>query len=358
MGQGGYGGVMLWWLAIATALAGGFYLESPHVGTREEAARIEQTASEGGHGARIVRRFIDGAGWRYIVRVEGLESRAEAEQVASSLAESLGVGIDILQVDGARARFVERLDPGGREAPEAESAPELSKLARAVLERAAAAHGTDRETLTRWMTGPTHFEYRRTLGDGTVVDHRWWTRDGATYVEVRGVEGDCASSRVFVEHGRAWLAVGDGGWQPQAGERAAVVVADLGPPAVIPIVLGLRRAMDERPELLQMQYEGESEVSGEPVHVLGYGGTPGTPALVLEISKQDALVRRVSFGGGELVHELSDYRETSHSMLPYRIVSTRAGGAIDVVEVAVLRTGEDAVDDAFVLPRNPTSPPP
>lgn len=350
---------MLALIWLATALGADYYLETPYVADRTEVVQLEQAVRKQGQPGRVVRRFVDEQGWRFLVRMEGYETRADADRVAATLADELNLGIDILVTDGDRAEYLRRHDPG-QEVPEPAPPvdPALNQAAWAVLERSAEAHGVDRDSLTRWMEGPSHLEFRRSLADGTIVDHGWYTREGTTYATTKAVEGRARSSRLFVRGEEAWLAVGEGDWRAQSAERAAVVVGDLSPPAVIPMVFALRHAMETRRELAYMEYAGTGNVGGEPTHVLGFGGDFETPALVLEVGQADALLRRVSFSGGELVVEFADHRTVGDLVLPHRVITRRAQGGADTVEVAVLRTGEEALDGAFAIADPTASPPP
>ncbi|HHO54668.1 MAG TPA: hypothetical protein ENK18_28275 [Deltaproteobacteria bacterium] len=342
---------------VALASASEYYLEGPHVPGRSAIVQIQRQAEDLGHPGRIVRRFVDGEGWRFLIRIEGFTDEGSAIGAARELADGLGLGLDLLYTDGTSATYLRRLEPGGELGGEPASGAPIDEedpideasvdRARELLEQAATAHGVDRETLTRWMEGPSLMEYRRSLADGTVVDHRWATREGAIYVEVNAVEGDVRSSRLLLQGEQGWLEVEGGSWIEQDPVRLATVVADFGPAAVLPLVFVLRQAMETRREFGRMQHAGAGEIGGVPTEVLGYGGDRASAALVIEIGQEDGLVRRASFSGGAVVHEFDDFRPVGDLILPHEIVSIRGGAFSDTVVVTHIETGDSLLDSVF-----------
>ncbi len=338
----------IWMLLWSMALGSEFYLEATYVESRTEVVRQHKAAEAAGFSAStVVRRFVEGQGWRFLVRADGYHDAVEAGAAAASLASALDVGVDILEREGASARFVRHHVPGA-DVPETFELlgidPELGKAALAVLQRAVEAHGVDRSTLTTWMEGPAMAAYRRHLADGTVADHRWWTAQGASFVDVDLVEGEGRSSRMYARDGEAWLALDGGDWEKQDPERVRAVMRGFDPGAVIPVIFGLGHAMEGRRELMYLQYAGEGRVGDERTHVLGYGGDDTAGAMVLEVGASDALVRRASLAGGELIYEFDDYREVDGLKLPFRIV-TRRGDDEDLVSVESLRRGRSLLSD-------------
>lgn len=341
------------------AAAAEYYLEGPYVPGRPAIVQLQRQAEGVGHPSRIVRRFVDGEGWRFLIRVEGFADEASASAAALELADELGLGMDLLSTDGKAATYLRRIEPGSEPGAPIEAEPEpegegeapvdeaFVGRARALLKDSASAHGVDRETLTRWMEGPSLMEYRRSLADGTVVDHRWATREGAVYVEVTAVEGDVRSSRLLLQDGQGWLEVEEGSWIEQDPHRLATVIADFGPAAVLPLVFVLRQAMETRREFGRMQHAGAGEVGGVPTAVLGYGGDRASAALVIEIGQDDALVRRASFSGGAVVHEFDDFKPVGDLVLPHRIVTYRGGETSDTVEVTHLESGDSLLNSTF-----------
>jgi len=375
------------WMLLWAPLAGAsdYFIEGPYVVERSEVVRQLRSADPLVDSVSIVRRFVDGEGWRFLLRGTGFLNLDQAEAAATNLARELDSSFDVLVVDGRVARLVSRIAPEPPPPPidlAVEDAPSVAAVADSslplqadptdaaddgtadevppgeawpVLQRVAKAHGVDRDTLTRWMAGPSLFEYRRTLPDGTAIDHRWATRDGAVFVEIEGVVGDVRDSRMFLQGDRAWLSVDGGEWEAKPAGRAWTVAADFAPPAVVPLVLGLGQALGSRREFSQMGIDGGRERDGEMVTVLRHGGDAESDAVVLEIGPDD-LVRRAVFNDGEVVHAFDDYRDVSGVMVPHRIVSTR-GALDDEVLVARLEAGLELEEEGVAIPAERALPP-
>ncbi len=379
------------WMVVwaSVAMASDYFVEGPYVVTRTEVVRQQRVADPLVSAVSIVRRFVDGEGWRFLLRATGFENLDQAEAAATTLARELDTSFDVLVADGRVARLVSRIAPQPPPPPvdlSIEEAPEVAAVADSslplqpdpedqppdeavedsvlavprgeawpVLERVAEAHGVDRDTLTRWMEGPSLFEYQRTLADGTVVDHRWATRDGAVFVEIDGVEGDVKASRMFLRGDEAWLSVDGEPWQAKPAGRAWTVAADFAPPAVVPLVLGLGQALGTRREFSQMAIDGGRERDGEMVTVLRHGGDEETDAIVLEIDGE-SLVRRAVFNDGEVVHAFDDYRAVNGVMVPHLIESIR-GAAVDRVVVARLEADLRLEDEGVAIPGEQALPP-
>ncbi|MEN0064357.1 MAG: hypothetical protein AAGA48_19580 [Myxococcota bacterium] len=374
----------MWWMVwVSAAMASDYFIEGPYVVSRTDAVRQQRTAGPLVSSVSIVRRFVDGEGWRFLLRATGFENLDQAEAAATTLARELDTSFDVLVVDGQVARLVSHLsaqpppppidfeaapEPGAvadsslplqpdpdDQASSDETAAEARGDAWPLLEGAAKAHGVDRDTLTSWMEGPSLFEYRRTLADGTVVDHRWATRDGEVFIEIEGIEGDVKDARLFLRRDRAYLSVAGEPWQAKPTTRAWTVAADFSPPAVIPMVLALGQALGTRREFSQMTIDGTREREGQIVTVLRHGGDDETDAMVLEVDEA-GLVRRAGFNDGEVVHAFDDYRKVGGVMIPHEVRSTR-GEATDVVVVARLEVGVGLEEEGVAIPAERALPP-
>lgn len=338
---------MLLALATGLALASDWYLETADRADKGEATSLSQAASGRGHEARVVRRFVDGAGWRYLVRVEGFDDRAEAEGAARDLAASLAVGVAVFEVDGTVARLVAEVASA---APAREAAPAAPADAAPLLEAAIAAHGVTPGTLAAVRTGPVRLEYRRRLPDGRVLDHVWAARDGALYAEVRPVEGTARASRTLVTADGAWLSVDGGPWTPQNPDKTRATLEQLGPAGVVPVVLALAAAVESRREFERMVPAGSGDADGVATEILRFAGDAISDPIELEVGRGDHLLRRVRFDGG-VVHELSGYRKGGPPGVPATVSTLRDGKVADTVEITLLDLKPTLPDAWFAAPR-------
>jgi len=349
-------------LLAAPAFGADFFLESPERAIASEAAELEKAAVAGGHAARVVRRFVDGAGWRYVVRVGGFTDQAAAQAAAKDLAVRLDGMVGVFETHGPAAARVASVAPP---APAAESAaapatavagPVVAELpdnrpdADDVLEAVVAAHGLAANTLSALLTGPTVVAYRRTL-PGQVVDHTWSTADSMVRLEIEGVEGDVVPSKTLLVGDAAWLSVRGGAWQPQALPTARAHLDALAPQAVLPLVFSLRVAVQTRREFERMRVDREDQLDGEPVTVLRFEGDRATGPLTLYVGTEDRLVRRADFGDGQVVHDFGTYARSGPLALPASVRTTRAGEWSGTVELRRIEVGGDLPSDWFDGPQ-------
>ncbi len=331
-------------LLASAASAADFYLEGPDRPEKSEATTLEKAVGAAGHEARVVRRFVDGAGWRYVVRVEGFADEASARRAAAELATNLSAAFALFETDGRTANRLGTIAPDG--APEAAPAGD-DEDAEPVLEQVIAAHGVTQDTLPNLMGGPSLVGFRRTLSDGKVVDHVWATRGGSVFVEIRAVEGAVKPSRTLVTGEKAWLSVDGEAWAEQNAQKASATLDALAPPAVLPLVLSLASAVETRREFERMTVASEGRVGDVATRVLRFAGDQASGPLTLEVGAKDNLVYRATFGDDEVVHEFSAYAKHGDLKLPGLVVTKRSGQEVDRVELQRFEPRAKLPDDWF-----------
>lgn len=329
----------------APAFAADYYLEGPPQSTRSDAVDLSRTAAEGGYKARVVRRYRQGVGWQYLVRVEGFDAEEPAREAARSIAARIGLPVSVFLAEGEEARSLEVASPEAepsQDAPAAPAGPESAEPLdledpEAILARASRAHGGTRGGIAaiRGAEGVL-FRFRRTLPDGLVVDHTWARLGDSRFLEVDIVEGEGRSSRLIVGPAQAWLAVEEGAYEETDLQRAADTVSQLHPEQVLPFVLVFADAIENRRELELLQASGVTEVEGSPAIAMQYEGdrTSGPMALALDRGRYHVL--EVSFEGGELVHRFDGWKQQGRLVLPSRVRTWRAGELVDTVEIQAL----------------------
>jgi hypothetical protein len=322
----------MWLLVALPAFALDWYLETPDRADRQEASTVEEIAVEAGFDARVVRRFTEGEGWRYVARMDGFADAASARIAAQQLADATGVVLVVVELSGDKATRLAEVTPTAQipkpEPEEEDASGELLAVA--------AAHGVTPGLLA---SGPVLFEYRRTLPDGRVLQHRWATQGGVIYVDVWG---DVPRRVLRVSQERAELSVEGGAFSRQSAKLARSVAESLGPAEVIPVVLGLQSALETRREFQSMVVAGK----GETV-LLRFGGDATSGPIELEVGAGDHLVRRVSFDDGARIYELSDYREVAGAFLPFSITERRAEEIADRVQIDKLQLGGTLASEWF-----------
>lgn len=331
----------LLWMPLS-AEAVDWYLESPDVAARSDAARVEEVAVRDGFDARVVRRFVDGAGWRYLVRVDGFADGGSAGAAARQLAEAARVPLAVLQLEGERVMRIDVARPPGVPAPPepADVGPILAAIARA--------HGTGAETLEKLEQSSVLLRYRRHLADGRAVRHVWARGPRGTYLEIAPEQGSdgIRASRTRLVAGKATLSLDGGPWLAQDAAKSAAALDTFGPQEVLALLLSVATVLEDRPEFGRMTLVEGGE--GSKVQ-LRYGGDATTGAIDLELDEARR-IRRVVFDEGVVIRTLTDYRPVpglQGSVVPWRITTTR-GERVDRIELEAFEVGAELPDAWFV----------
>lgn len=323
-----------------SAAAGDYYVEGPELPRRDEANAASQAAEDAGLQARVVRRMGKESGWRYVVRVEGIEEESNAKDAAADLATALHAAVGVYAVDQGAAQLVATIEgaaPARKASRHAVAPAGGGDDAAPVLEEAAKAH---KVTGLAVGTAPVQFRFRRDLGEAGVADHTFARRGDDLYLEVEPVSGQVVASKLKLVGDKAWLSVDGGPWQEQNVEKARQTAEAMGPTKVLPFILVLDTALQSRRELLRMERSGVGSLDGVDVDVLSFPGDQAAQPVQVEVSVSDRMVQRVSFDGGELVYRFSAPEKVSGMVLPTQVLTERGGEAVD--RVAILELDVDA----------------
>lgn len=339
--------VLITALGLAPAAwAADYHLETAPRSARADVAQLSRAAAQAGHKGRIVRRFQDGEGWTWLLRVEALPDADGARTTAQALADAIGEPVVVYATEGDRVEVLHRAEPGAAAAaaapvraarPAAPPEPPPTD-AEGVLARASRAHGGADGGIAalRAAKGVT-FEFRRSLPDGLVVDHVWGRDGERRCVEVIPVEGDARASRIVHAGDAAWLAVDGGALEPADVARAADLLAPLHPDRVVPFVLNFGDVLENRRELERLELLGRGELDGHPVYELGYDGDQTAGPLALRIDADTFHIAEVSFEQGELVYRFDGWNTAHGVAVPATVRTWRHGELADTVEIRALR---------------------
>jgi hypothetical protein len=337
---------------LATAGAAEIYIEGPAQADRAEVVTQSRSAKAQGYVARVVRRHDEAAGWTYLVRVEGFTDKGPALTAAVELAPMIGGNAWMFEVqqDGEAVKI--QAEEVAQEKVEAGVAVGSLTEEYAELQRVVEAHGGVGGGMAALSQARTlRFEFRRTLSDGSVIDHIVGLRGGDQYVEVIPVEGEVAHSRTVVLAAGAWLGSGEEALAAQDRDKTVETLADLTPDRVIPFVLGFGPLSASRDEFRDLELDGESELDGTPLLMLKYSGDRASSPLQLEVEKESALVRRVTFDDGAVVHEFDDWGELNNGIrVPGKVRTRRDGVLVDTIEVKLFELNKPLPEEWFEAP--------
>lgn len=306
-------------LAIgAPAWASRYVVESAPYSVRTEAeAHLQRVLVETGDArCRVVRRYVRGEGWRYLVALEGLASESEAKALRARFGGAGGEGT-VWRLDDEGRDMVAGPTGGTRATPAPAPAPlavkstppppaplpapdkrvvrQQERAAEARLLAAAEAHGgptggrASLDAATR-----VRFRYRRSLPrpSGELVALHRYVRDGeAMAVDIEVESGDGVDSRILVApSGRAWVVSKD---EPIARDpaRTREILARFAPESLLSIPLGFAADLAVASAWRGLRLVDEGPKGAVLEHPGGGGGGAGPDGLVrATFDKDDHLV--------------------------------------------------------------------
>ncbi len=343
----------------SSARAAEYWAESGPVPTRAEATTLRNSLDldalsrqldDGDISARVVRRLIEGEGWRFVLRVDGLDDE-EASAVAAQAIAGTGVPAAAWMREGDT---VSALDGVVTQADAADAAAALSTAtagdlptARQVLRRAVKAHGGSHDPLERVeLATSLRFSYTRdaVLADGHLRARNLLQRLGeALRLDVEVVEGEGVdSTTILTADNRAWVVVASDA-QPRDPTRSREVLARFGPESVLAIPLGFTRDVERAAAWQDLAVVAGAELAGGPAWKLA----PRDPAADTEGADSEGLVsacfdqvdgRLVQVQwrsrAGLMRFDFDDYRELDDDfVVPMSIAIWRDDVAIELVSI-------------------------
>lgn len=342
---------LVFWASSASAAD--YYLEAPASASKADANTLHKTSEEAGISSRVVRRYVEGEGWRYVLVAEGYSDQSSADSAGKTLASAINAPVTVFELDGRESRKVGQVDPA--KAAQAEAHDTVDPAVAKILEKATEALGGPQgggDVVAAART--VRFEYTRAVG-GVEAKHVYVRRGSDQALEVRVVEGDGVDSETRLVGGTAWLKTGkDGAFTTQDAERAAELLEQASPTGTVPLVLVFADAAGTRGEFDQLQRAGTSQVDGETCDVLKFAGDRTSGPMTLEIAQGSGLVRRISFEEGELVHQFDDYATIAgHLVVPKRIRTWKEGKLFETTEILSLQLDGTVPEAMLAMPQRP-----
>ncbi|MCB9676487.1 MAG: SPOR domain-containing protein [Alphaproteobacteria bacterium] len=306
---------------LGTAFAG-WSVEGPSYTNRSDANDYAKSAKDAGYKGRVIRRFRDGSGWEFVVRVEDLANADEAQQAAESLAAAAQVAAVVLDEEGTVVKRVEASEIPADKGTPAKGEPEGdAPTAAPWYEAVSEAHGAGLAVLSE--AERVLVVYTRKLPDGRIARHTYVRRGTDLYLRIERVEGEVVESTTLALGDAAWLTTG-GSTKPQDLQRSRETIEKFSPTGIMPIILDVEGAVGTHEMLGSLAKTGKGDVGGVAVDLYAPKGAP-TPEVA--VGAKDHLVRRITLDGGKRVHEFSKYREVEGVQLPERILSIHDGAS-------------------------------
>jgi outer membrane lipoprotein-sorting protein len=341
-----------------------FYLETAPSKQKAELAEADALARSSQLNTRVVRRFVGGEGWCYLLIAEGYESEVTAGVDAAKLANLSHLDVTLYRQQGKAAVSV-RTAPGSPRileptpgAPAQVGDDPVKKILDDVSE---ALGGVDGGVIALHKSSSVRFEYVREVphqGQPIVAEHVY-LRDGSRVRLDVVVKGGPASSSTTVIDGAVASVLIDGKVSPRDAERTREVMAEYAPEGLLSYPLRFVSLVDGDPSHVALQLVGEERVNGEPCVILESkpeGEGSAVPGLRLAVSSKDWRPRQVIFttSAGVLLYEYSDWSEVSPGVVvPMRVEVTREGTLVERLEVRSMTLPATIAPDTFTLPTTP-----
>ncbi len=359
-------------LLSGRALAEDLLIESEPFIARSDAVALHSQVSdalpEGSTATvRLVRRFHQGQGWRYLVVIEGASSQAEADTLAA-----LGAGLEIHQSEGtvqpapeAEALPVAAPDtvqatadgePVAVTEPQPSTPPgERMLAAEGVLRAAVRAHGgREGAGVLVAEAESIRFSYTRTVPEATeplVVNNHFLRKGGALRLEVEITSGAAVNSTTILTTDQVgWVTV-DGEHTERDSERTLEILERFSPEAVLAVPLGFPDDVETAGvwrELETVDRRGEGE---EALWILQ--GLEESSLQEAAFGVQQRLLRQVTWSSsqGDITFSYDDYQLVEKDLLvPFHTRIERDGEMIEEITVLTFEVDPVIADDQFAAP--------
>jgi hypothetical protein len=307
--------------------------------------------------ARLVRRFHQGQGWRYVVVIEGATTRAEADALAR-----LVTGLTVFSQEPA-SEPAPALDSASRAREEGAAEPRVAQprderlmSADAVLRAAVRAHGgSEGAGVLIDQAQSIRFSYTRTVpesGGNLVATNHFFRSGSAARLEVEITSGTGQNSvTILTADHTGWVSVGDGYTERDSG-RTLEILERFSPEAVLAVPLGLPEDVETASVWRSMRTSGRSGAGGDAVWILKGEEDSGLQEATFDV--QQHLLRRVTWSAepGDITFTYDDYQELARDLIiPFHTRIERDGTMIE--EITVLSFEVNPVLDGalFMVPR-------
>lgn len=352
----------------AAARAAPFVVEGEGHPTEEPAA-AQLAAYRGAGSARVVRRYSQGAGWQYLLLVDGLGDQATLAKAEGGFPGPVARVIDVETgrpvpraadagpkvatapaVTDKKARWSR--EPRPKKPPKDKGAAAAREGADTLLMRAVDAHGGAGAAGRVRDARSLRFRYTRTIvsGDRRMEAEHLWLRSGDDRrLDIKVEEGAGSSSTTVVRGaGEAWV-LANGQVTVRPVDRSGEMVDRFGPSQILAFPLGLGADI-ETAGAWRGLHVTEAEGKGV-VHLRPKDGTTGLTEVGLY--EDTALVAYVVLvqGGGVVRIEFEDYKSFGDGVVvPKRTRVIRDGSLREELVVSDLDLSPSLPSTTFDRP--------
>jgi hypothetical protein len=317
--------------------------------------------------ARVVRRYVRGEGWQFLVQVRELDSLDAARMMAVHMVDGGGTAL-VLEPVGGRERIVETLGSPLEAAPavvssvEGEPAEEVKPFppADAIVQTAVINHGGAAgggQVLSQAKAVGFVFDRKITGDEGPIRVHNRYFREGeALRLEVYIREGTGKDSvTVLSPEGKGWI-IAEGQTVPRDASRVRDVAMRFSPEEILAVSLGIAEDMHTAGSwtglrAVALDEDGAVVVLRPPE---GAVPDPGMDGLVEATFHTDPVTLASvtwSTEGGRIRFSFSDYRAvTPELVVPFKMEVHQDETKVEEIEVHELQLDPTLPEGLFVSP--------
>ena len=331
----------------------------PHILRADAVAlhsQISEALPEGAEATvRLVRRFHQGQGWRYLVVIEGTASVEEAQSLAE-LADGLAV---LLPADGDDEPQGTSSEPSAElveAAPVAEEASERLMVADSVLRTAVRAHGgSEGAGVLVGQAQSIRFSYTRAVpvSDGQLVAVNHFLRKGeAVRLEVEIETGSGINSiTTLTSDKKGWVSVEEEHTERDPG-RTLEILERFSPEAVLAVPLGFPEDVETAAVWRSLETIEKSVQDVDEVWVLRGGEDSRLKEASFDVDQR--LLRRVTWTSerGDITFTYGEYQELDKDLIvPFHTRIERDGELLEEITVSTFEINPVLDDGLFHAPR-------
>jgi hypothetical protein len=317
-------------------------VESGALATREEALALFEALDEGTRSsARLVRRYHQGVGWRFIVVVEGL-AEPDARKLAASSAE-----LSVIESVGAPTAVTLAPEPvvavtpaEVTRPPRGERLPEADSLLRAAVKAHGGAEGAGHRLRAAESIRFT-YDHSVPVTGGTLVAHNEFFRLGdALRLDIAIAQGEGrSSSTTLTESQKAYVSV-DGTVTERDGARTLEMLERFSPEALLSIPLGLPEDVETAAAWRGLETVRREEHQGRSLWVVRGSVSPGEVGLreaAFDTEGRHLVWVAWQAESGLVTFSYADYRTLGEDLVvPFQTRIERDGTLVEEISIASL----------------------
>ena len=343
------------------------WVESDPLGSRDQASDLAGAPAivPSDHlQARVLRRFVKGRGWCWVVRVDGVRDVAEGQRIAAGLA-SAGTHAVVLEREGDRVQTLgETAASSALPVDGADSTPDADgglHDARAVLRLAVKAHGGEKGgmvVLEQALAVELDVERSVAIDKGHILAaNRYYRQGNALRLEVQIVEGSGTDSvTVLTADNHAWVKTGDDVVARDAA-RTREVLGRFSPEAVLAVPLGLAHDISSAADWQDLVSMGRVTRDGAEQVQLGPDAPSDDEGLVSAwFDAASGTLSEVQWrtAAGLIDFAYKDYRTVAENLVvPFEVTINRDGAEVEQIRVLRLAVSPTLDPALFDAPHSP-----